>query len=80
MIEPAHNGDCHLDKELFSSLQHILAIPHRSPQDAAQDIIAAIIAGACAVSNGKAQRADMVSHHSICHVPAINIILADLFT
>lgn len=53
-------------------------IPDSPPEDSAQHIVASLIARLCTISNGKAERSDVVGNYSVSHVHSIRVFLAYL--
>ncbi len=53
-------------------------IYYRASQDASQDVVAALVARARPVSDGKGERADVVRDHAVRHVLAPDIVRAHL--
>jgi hypothetical protein len=47
-------------------------------QDPPQYVVPAVTAGTSSVSDGEAQRANVISHYTIGHVDTVTIILANL--
>ena len=53
-------------------------IPDCPPQDSAQHIVASLIARLCTISNGKAERPNMIGDYTVGHVYSIRVFLAHL--
>mmetsp|Transcript_15094 Transcript_15094/g.34697 ORF Transcript_15094/g.34697 Transcript_15094/m.34697 type:complete len:428 (+) Transcript_15094:1654-2937(+) len=58
-------------------VQVLPCVPHPAAEDAANHVVAPIVAGLSAVSDGDGQGADVVGDDAIRHVDAVGIFLAD---
>ena len=52
--------------------------PDSTTQDAAKDVVAAVVAGRCTVSDRESQGADVVRQHTVGHVEVANVVFTDL--
>lgn len=67
-------------KKTRLAAQHLVPVPHRSPQDPPQNVPATVIGGTNSIRNGDAQRTDVVRHYTIRHVHVVLILLSHLVT
>mmetsp|Transcript_18016 Transcript_18016/g.57622 ORF Transcript_18016/g.57622 Transcript_18016/m.57622 type:complete len:812 (+) Transcript_18016:860-3295(+) len=63
-------------EEALGRAQLLLAVPHRTTQDAPQHVAAPVVRRHRAVRDGERQRADVVRHHTVRHVHAVRVLRA----
>jgi hypothetical protein len=68
----------HVGEKALLGAQRLAAVAHRAPEHATQHEVPPLVPGPGAVGDGEGERADVVGNHTVGHVLAINIVLANL--
>mmetsp|Transcript_48588 Transcript_48588/g.72100 ORF Transcript_48588/g.72100 Transcript_48588/m.72100 type:complete len:556 (-) Transcript_48588:787-2454(-) len=72
-----HNWD-QLDEESWFALQNLLAVTNGAAQNAAEDVVAPVVAGDSTIGDRESQSSDVVGQHTVSHVDVSDVLGTNL--